>query len=654
MGLRWKLLFMVSVPVLAITIILVVGLISFRTIEKNVTEVNTLHMDRATMLDADRDAYQAQGAVQETLTVDSVDGLAKAKDSSDVNLQQTWDRVIGPSKNFTPNMSDFLDGFKSSYAIWKAKNNAIFDLSNQTIKANLERDAAATQALSSFDAMRGIIDQLGEMIGNRLDNPDLDLDTRLEMEMALSAVLNADRDAYQAYTAQILITRASDAESVSKWSQSFFENVQQTRTRVTQGADAVGGAADQLKAEFGKLFDIWEQQGQKVVDLTTSNIDNNLDKIAFVKESGDAFASMRGSIDKLGELELQRVEANLEEFNDAINDTIVTYIVVVISFILASAIFALIFSNRLLRVLGNEPEIISGIAQKIANGELDLTFQEGVGVYAAMRSMAEQLRKVVREVYVASEGVATGSEELASTSETLSQGATEQAASVEEVHASIQAVGDGIHQNSKNAKSTEKIASQVSEDIIRGSEAAGQTAIAMSDIAEKISIIEEIARQTNLLALNAAIEAARAGEHGKGFAVVAAEVRQLAKKSGDAANEISELSAGSVAVAQETGALLSSIVPNICKTAELVQEISTSSVDQEHGNSQVAEAMRQLDSVMLQNVTASEELAATAESLANQAEQLTRTMGFFKLSDPGRMQPSTIRAHSVRQALPST
>ncbi len=194
-------------------------------------------------------------------------------------------------------------------------------------------------------------------------------------------------------------------------------------------------------------------------------------------------------------------------------------------------------------------------------------------------------------------------------------------------------MSSNIRQNADNAIQTEKIASKSATDAQEGGKAVLETVAAMKDIAGKISIIEEIARQTNLLALNAAIEAARAGEHGKGFAVVASEVRKLAERSQRAAAEISELSSTSVGVAESAGNMLSKIVPDIQKTAELVLEISASSREQDAGAEQINKAIQQLDQVIQQNAGASEEMASTAEELASQAEQLQSTIAFFKIRD---------------------
>jgi len=275
-------------------------------------------------------------------------------------------------------------------------------------------------------------------------------------------------------------------------------------------------------------------------------------------------------------------------------------------------------------------------ARKLAQGDLtaklDVDQKDEVGILAqALRDMVAKLREIVGEVQSASDNVASGSEELSASAEQLSQGATEQAASVEEVSSSMEEMGSNIRQNADNASQTEKIALKAALDAEAGGKAVVQAVGAMKNIAEKISIVEEIARQTNLLALNAAIEAARAGEHGKGFAVVAAEVRKLAERSGTAAAEISELSSSTVTVADQAGQMLVKLVPDIQRTAELVQEISAASNEQNAGAEQINKALQQLDQVIQQNASASEEMASTSEELSSQAEQLQSSIAFFHL-----------------------
>jgi methyl-accepting chemotaxis protein len=197
----------------------------------------------------------------------------------------------------------------------------------------------------------------------------------------------------------------------------------------------------------------------------------------------------------------------------------------------------------------------------------------------------------------------------------------------------MEEMDSNIQQNADNAKQTEAIAQKAAENAEKGGKAVDKTVTAMKDIADKITIIDEIARNTNLLALNAAIEAARAGEHGKGFAVVASEVRKLAERSQKAAGEIMELSGQSVEVAEEAGVVLNALVPDIQKTAELVQEISAASAEQRSGSDQINRAITQLDQVVQQNASQAEEMSSMAEELASQAEELEATISFFRLDD---------------------
>lgn len=281
------------------------------------------------------------------------------------------------------------------------------------------------------------------------------------------------------------------------------------------------------------------------------------------------------------------------------------------------------------------------ISDRLAKGDLTLTVDvnskdETGQLLAAMRNMVDNLKNVVEDVNTAAQNVASGSQQMSSASQQMSEGATMQASSAEEVSSSMEEMASNIKQNADNANQTEKIALKAATDAKEGGQAVSETVSAMKEIATKISIIEEIARQTNLLALNAAIEAARAGEHGKGFAVVATEVRKLAERSQTAAGEIGKLSSSSVEVAEKAGEMLTMIVPDIQKTAELVQEISAASGEQNAGADQINKAIQQLDQVIQQNASATEEIASTAEELSSQATLLIDTIAYFKVDTNNR------------------
>ncbi|MBF0614707.1 MAG: chemotaxis protein [Magnetococcales bacterium] len=288
---------------------------------------------------------------------------------------------------------------------------------------------------------------------------------------------------------------------------------------------------------------------------------------------------------------------------------------------------------------------IRNLVTHVAKGDLTValphsTQQDDIGqTLNATGEMVKELRSIVHRVTEASGHVATGSISLNDSTQQISQGATEQAASIEETSSAMEEMTSNIQQNTDNAQQTETIAQKASNDAQEGGDAVSAAVKAMKEIAGKIGIIEEIARQTNLLALNAAIEAARAGDHGKGFAVVAAEVRKLAERSQTAAGEITQLAGSSVDVAERAGTLLNQLVPDIQRTAELVQGISVASREQTQGASQINSAIQQLDRVIQQNAGAAEKMASTANQLSEQAQLLLNAIGFFRVD--GIQRPAT-------------
>jgi methyl-accepting chemotaxis protein len=393
-------------------------------------------------------------------------------------------------------------------------------------------------------------------------------------------------------------------------------------------------AADEA---YNEILNILRQGKDSISHQKLANytIDQMYDKI-------DPFTA------KLAELiDIQlALSKELHDAGTALYDSamIITYTIIIIGIVLA-VFLAYLITKSIVKELGGEPLEIRKIAEEIARGNLTLEFdnqRKRVGIYGAILELSDQLKDTIVKVVEGAENVTAASMQMNSTSQSMSQGSQEQAASAEEISASMEQMTSNIQQNTDNALQTEKIAVKVAADMSEGSAAVFQTVNSMRKIAEKISIIEEIARQTNLLALNAAVEAARAGEHGKGFAVVAAEVRKLAERSQVAAAEINELSSRSVAIADRSGRLLEQIAPSIQNTAKLVQEIAASSGEQNSGTNQINNAIQQFNQVIQQNAAGAEEIASSSEELSAQAEVLRKTVSFFTVN---KKKQSSHRVH---------
>jgi methyl-accepting chemotaxis protein len=294
---------------------------------------------------------------------------------------------------------------------------------------------------------------------------------------------------------------------------------------------------------------------------------------------------------------------------------------------------------------------ITTAADEMANGNLTVVLRERSPqdkLMQALSAMVSGITRVVSDIRGIAGEVASASQAISTTSAEVSKGASAQASSAEEASSSMEEMVSNIKQNADSAAQTDKIANKSATDAQESGKSVVEAVAAMKEIASRVSIIEEIARQTNLLALNAAIEAARAGEHGKGFAVVAAEVRKLAERSQKAAAEINQLSGTTVKVSEKAGEMLDKLVPDIKRTAELVQEIAAASKEQDTGAEQINQALVQLEKVIQQNASASEEMASTTEELTSQSEQLVSALSFFRTGDDGHV--ATVRSTVAKPA----
>ncbi|WP_437561209.1 methyl-accepting chemotaxis protein [Sorangium sp. So ce542] len=362
-----------------------------------------------------------------------------------------------------------------------------------------------------------------------------------------------------------------------------------------------------------------------------------------------------------GKVLMDQMRATLKEIDDeeiallgqrqaATNALVETmYVTLQIGGLLAlvvAVVLSVVFSRMVLVPLTQAVSIHQRIAGGDFTGDVTVKSSDEFGqMLGAVKAMSERLAGLIGEVRSGAVSVSSVSVQLSATAQSLSQGTSEQAASVEETMTSLQQLSGTIAKNAANCKQVEETAHRRTRDAEQSGQAVRETVEAMKAITQRIVIIEEIAYQTNLLALNAAIEAARAGEHGKGFAVVATEVRRLAERSRDAAKEIGSFAASSIMVAERSGQLIAELVPSIRETAELVQGVAVASKEQSNGVAQISGAVELIEQATQRNAAIAEELASTAAELSAQAEQLQNVMASFRLSqesdgDAGHKPPA--------------
>lgn len=467
----------------------------------------------------------------------------------------------------------------------------------------------------------------------------------------------------------VLSTNQEDMQEVGK---QMSENERQAEIYADRLKELLGGSSERLFEKFEQHYFSYLAVSKEVEKLTMENGNNRALALSVTKGKAlqkEAAEAMREIVEKNeAQLGVDKVESN-ENFASANTNMI---ILMVVAALLGSSVAYWIITgiNKSLKEaresialvakgdfsanidIKNNDEIGEllqelkkmifklkssvSLAKKVAAGNLDERFDDknfGGELDNALKEMVLKLRDIVTNIIEGASNIASASEQVSSGSQQMAQGTQEQAASAEEASSSMEQMAANIQQNADNARQTEKIAQKSAIDIRESRNAVTETVKAIELIAEKISIIEEIADKTDLLALNAAVEAARAGEHGKGFAVVAAEVRKLAERSQNAANEINEISSRSVEIAKDSGKKLHEVVPNIERTADLVQEITASSNEQNAGADQINAAVQQLSQVIQQNASATEQMASSSEELAAQAEQLRGIVSFFKLDD---------------------
>ncbi len=456
--------------------------------------------------------------------------------------------------------------------------------------------------------------------------------------LSVDYLIEADRDAYQS---NLALSNAiqdfvhDDKALLESTIAEVWENYNQIETRY--GNFEKSFKIDQ-KPEYTELNNVFHKHRIALKSETQAIIDEiqkDRHKQAmnlYYSSYDSTFEAMRTIMNEFTEMSLANAEKyydnTIEVQRNYMRSTIITNFIVVLFLIVAAIV--------LTRSIKLPVKLSVDALKKVAAGDLTNTVivkgkDEIAELLTAVSNMNSKLKTIINGIIESSESLSAASNQISNGSQQMSEGATEQASSTEEISSSMEEMVSNIQQNTDNAKQTEKISAKATESMLEMSKIGRESFDSIKTIAEKITIINDIAFQTNLLALNAAVEAARAGEHGRGFAVVAAEVRKLAERSKLAADEIESLSKNSLKITEKTRESLDALVPEIQKTSQLVQEIAAASIEQNSGADQINSAIQQLNVITQQNAASSEEMASSAEELSAQAENLKSAVAFFKV-----------------------
>ena len=482
--------------------------------------------------------------------------------------------------------------------------------------------------------LSGVVGVVGIVISRMLNDRLVDMyNARLvpitDINMARRMVLYLSRKTYEFCVENDAIKKNKIEEEIKTFDKGYDEYVAKFIKKSLNTEESNEMALMQSNWKIYKDF-IYNQLLPYSRSITA--LDDKAREMLLVT-GNELFTKFATHFVRLVDINVEEAKKTNEETGKLVDASMLMMIVLILVIVTLSFLLGIFLSGMITKPLSqvvNQSNEIAGGNLRVS--KLMLNRKDEIGILAnSFDKMQDSLKSIIETVIVAIDNIATGTRQIATASTNISQGASEQAASVEEISSSMEQMAANIKQNTDNALQTEKIATKSADDAKESGVAVTETVSAMKDIAQKISIIQEIASQTNLLALNAAIEAARAGEQGRGFAVVASEVRKLAERSQLSAAEINKLSISSLNVSDKAGQMLQKLVPDIQKTAELVQEIATASNEQNNGAGQINISVQQLDTVVQSNAGASEELASVSEESLGQVEQLKEAVSFFKL-----------------------
>lgn len=655
---RKKLIMAFSVLIVLMIVIFVISFLRFREMNVRMTEITNVTSHKVLLI----------GQIKHDITAISRDQknmIATVDDEKMAEIARTIEKQIKSINDNMDKLESISDG--ETLTLVKSLNDILEDYFN--VHQNVQRIAmqnteikaeeiADNESRTAFQKAMNTLNQIGGETTSRDAVKSI-----LELKQAVSEVNSIERDLIIAKSEDDLnkhIGQAVDAEAIIE------ENVNILEKTLSGNAKSL---FDKFQTQYASYYTFHLQ----VRNLAYTNSGGKAEEISV--NQGEAIDGQAdeviGRIYDIINAQLAKDRTDTEEMYDSVVSTMIIVILLAI-------LMGILVATWLLKDVMSSLGLATGAIQKIAagdfsadvksdkkdeigamlrelqfmieklrssvdvaklvsKGDLSMDFDamknKGGDLDQALEEMVNNLREIASTIYNGAENVSSASQQVASASLQMSQGAQEQASASEEVSSSMEQMVANIQQNTDNSRETEKIANKAAKDIQVSSNAVSDTVDAIKTIAERIAIIEEIASKTDLLALNAAVEAARAGEHGKGFAVVAAEVRKLAERSQKAASEITEISSKTVKSAEESKGLLTSTLPDINKTAELVQEIAAASIEQNSGADQVNGAIQQLSKVTQGNAAAAEQMSSNAEELNGQADELKAAVSYFKLDN---------------------
>lgn len=676
MKIREQFIVLVGIPLFTVMVLTLVGWRQISFVGSESKKVEQLLDMRTLCADGDRDAYQAYLAVTESNRAVNTETVLQSTKSFDENSLQVIERVGKALSYDNKKLQELKTSFTKQYKEWNSDSKEILALQKEITEKNIERTRLAEEALKAFSPMRDMLDIMGEKATNE----------------AQALILNADRDAYQAYVAQIQVMDIQDRASFNKLHNTNKENIGQVGDR-TKRATTAENSADYNK--FKGYYDNWKMKNEALFALSDAIIDKIEKKNSIVEENKKLFGEMRNSIDVTSE-ELAVIAQNVSlKLEGAKKMTVLIFILLgVISFIIAliyamrkvavvtKAISCMTdhlrnFSKGQIAIIPNQETYVRETLTKrgdefgemgrafltfteaineqittietIADGELEVEVHlrsDDDALGTAVEQMKAELTTLISQVKEMATSVTIQSSQLSDASLSLSSGATEQAASLEEINSSMTLISSKMNDDTTFTDEVSTIVEAASDKAqlsISTMQEMQETMQHINSNAEEtrrvIKVIDDIAFQTNLLALNAAVEAARAGQYGKGFAVVAEEVRNLATRSAKAATETTALIETSnsetgkgVELLTKTAESLEELVKTFSGISDSVKQVNSSSKEQAHSISEIQQALTQVDAVTQQNSAHSEETSSAAEEMNKYSKDLLSAINRFHTS----------------------